>query len=191
MAIPYAYCTVQPYAVQWCNSATFLQEIWLCSITPTVGIVFSVKPLYGTRLHCTVWLRYWAGAARWLYGDTMTKLAPKPISKLACQCDAKFQCPCPYCPCLVSHAFMIIQAPVRYNENPQNRSYGDTVCKIMPTCPNRADLIIVKGLKPVLCSSCGGVPLNFKNNSCRIDNLLLPIIWAWFRPLLILIRQYL
>jgi hypothetical protein len=121
---------------------------------------------------------------------------------MACRCDTKFRCPCPYCPCLVSVSIMFIfmfifmiihffiQAAVHYNENPLSRSYGDTVCKIMPTCPNKADSIIVKTLKPVLWSSYGDVPLNFKNNYCRLDNLLIPIIWAWFRPLLILIRQY-
>jgi hypothetical protein len=29
-----------------------------------------------------------------------------------------------------------------------------------------------------------------KNNSCRLNNLSIITIWAWFRPLLILVRQY-
>jgi hypothetical protein len=49
--------------------------------------------------------------------------------------------------------------------------------------------IVVKTLKPVLCSSCDSVPLKFKKQTWRQYNSSMPIVWDWFRPLLNLAGQ--
>jgi hypothetical protein len=50
---------------------------------------------------------------------------------------------------------------------------------------------VVKTLKPVLCSSRDGVPLNIKKKYFRYYSLSVRIILAQFRPLLHLAGQYL
>ncbi len=51
------------------------------------------------------------------------------------------------------------------------------------TLTNKFCSIIVKSLKPVLCSYRYGIPLNFKNKSIRLYSLSTPIFLAYFRPL--------
>ncbi len=50
-----------------------------------------------------------------------------------------------------------------------NRSYGDAVFQIMPIRLDNADSIVVKTLKPVLCSYRGGVPLKKKRTLAVIQ----------------------
>jgi hypothetical protein len=57
-----------------------------------------------------------------------------------------------------------------------NGFYGKMAYQIMPIRSDKANSIVVKTLKLVLYSSCDGVYLNFKNNSCRLDNLAISFI---------------
>jgi hypothetical protein len=61
-------------------------------------------------------------------------------------------------------------------KNRQNSYYGDTVWRNYANSSKEADSIVVKTLKPALCSSCDVVPFNLKNESCGPDNLSTPIV---------------
>ncbi len=56
---------------------------------------------------------------------------------------------------------------IRYGHDILSRSYGDTVFQIMPIRLDYANSIVVKTLKPVLCSHRGGVPLSLKKGPWR------------------------
>jgi hypothetical protein len=49
---------------------------------------------------------------------------------------------------------------------------------------DKAILQIFKPLKMVLCSSCDGIPLKFKNKNGQASSLPAQIIWAYYWPLL-------
>jgi hypothetical protein len=56
---------------------------------------------------------------------------------------------------------------VRYGHDILNRSYGDTVFQIMLIRLDNANSIVLKTLKPVLCSYRSGVPLSLKKGPWR------------------------
>jgi hypothetical protein len=63
---------------------TFHRKIQLCSRTIDLStvLVFSIQALYGTRRHCTEWLRYWAWGPQGRYtGTKWQNWLRKPISK--------------------------------------------------------------------------------------------------------------
>jgi hypothetical protein len=59
---------------------------------------------------------------------------------------------------------------LRYGHDILNRLYGDTVFQIMPIRLDNANSIVVKTLKPVLCSYPGGVPLSLKKGPWRSNS---------------------
>ena len=59
---------------------------------------------------------------------------------------------------------------VRYGHDILSRSYGDTVFQIMPIRLDDANSIVVKTLKPVLCSYRCGVPLSLKKGPWRSNS---------------------
>jgi hypothetical protein len=56
---------------------------------------------------------------------------------------------------------------VRYGHDILSRSYGKTVFHIIPIRIDDTSSIVVKTLKPVLCSYRGGVPLSLKKGPWR------------------------
>ncbi len=60
---------------------------------------------------------------------------------------------------------------VRYDHDIMNRSYGDTVFQIMLIRLDNANSIVLKVLKPVLCSFRGGVPLSLYRASPKYKAL--------------------
>ncbi len=75
------------YSLLLCSTAkvlTFHRKIQLCSRTIDLStvLVFSIQALYGTRLHCTEWLRHWAWGPQGRYtGKKWQNWLRKPISK--------------------------------------------------------------------------------------------------------------
>ncbi len=61
---------------------------------------------------------------------------------------------------------------VRYGHDILNRSYGDTVFQIMLIRLDNANSIVLKTLKPVLCSYRGGVPLSLKKRTLAVKQLV-------------------
>jgi hypothetical protein len=59
---------------------------------------------------------------------------------------------------------------VQYGHDILSRSYGDTVFQITPIRLDDANSIVVKTLKPVLCSYRGGVPLSLKKGPWRSNS---------------------
>jgi hypothetical protein len=89
--------------------------------------------------------------------------------------------------------FRIIMLLYAKTKNPRSRLmltlFGVRLCQFIQIKPNSNT---VKTMKQVFGSYCAsnGVFLNFRNNFGRLDNLSIPMVCAWFQPLLVLIRQY-
>ncbi len=60
-------------------------------------------------------------------------------------------------------------------KNLENTYDGDMICLIMPIQPDMDNSMVVKMLKPFSTPLLMG-PLNFKKNSCRLDDLSVPIV---------------